>query len=100
MAAMRHKSQRGDVLARQLIEVLTEGGALLRYPAYARSGILHTGDVLKLVQPLHRFDRHMDDGAGRNVVDDDRNADHVADRLAVLIKSFLHRLVPLRRGDY
>src|SRR5579863_5261224 len=75
MAAVGHESQRGDILAGQLIEVLTHGRALLREPRHVRSGVLDAGDVFELVQPLHGLDRHVDHRPARDVVDDNGNAD-------------------------
>src|SRR5579885_1305758 len=53
--------------------------------------VLDAGDVLELVEPRHRLDRHVDHRACRDVVDDDRNADRVVDRLEVLVHPFLGR---------
>ena len=99
MAAMRHEPERGDVLAGQLIEIFTEHGALLRHTGHIRGRVLHPGDVLKLVQALHCFDRHVDHGSRRDVVNDDRNADRVVDRLEVLVKPFLRRLIVIGCDD-
>ena len=46
MAAMRHEAERGDVLARHLVEVLAHGRALLRHPRHVGGGVLDAGDVL------------------------------------------------------
>ena len=97
MAAMRHEAERGRVFARELVEVLAHRRALLRHPHHIRGRVLHAGDVLKLVQPLHRVDRHVDHRARRDIVDDDRNADRIVDRLEVLIEAFLRRLVVIGR---
>ena len=53
----------------------------------------------KLEQALHGVDRHVDHRAGRDVVDDDRDADGVVDRLEVLVEPFLGRLVVVGRDD-
>ena len=73
--------------------------ALLRHARHVGGGVLHAGDVLQLKQPLHGVDRHVDDRAARNVVDDDRDADGVVDRLVVLVQPFLRRLVVIGRDD-
>ena len=54
---------------------------------------------LQLVEPLHRLDRHVDDRTRRDVVDDDRDADRVVDRLEVLVHPLLRGLVVIRRDD-
>ena len=54
---------------------------------------------LQLEQPLHGVDRHVDHRAAGNIVDDDRNADGVVDRLVVLVEPFLRRLVVIGRDD-
>ena len=71
--------------------------ALLRDARHVGGGVLHAGDVLQLIEPLHGVDVDVDDRAGRNVVHDDRNADRVVDRLEVLVEPFLGRLVVVRR---
>ena len=53
----------------------------------------------KLVKPLHGVDRHVDHRTRRNIVDEDRDADRVVDRLEVLIEPFLRRLVVIGRDD-
>ena len=53
----------------------------------------------KFAKPLHRVDRHVDDAARRDVVDDDRNADRVVDGPEVLVEPFLGRLVVIGRDD-
>ena len=97
MAAMGHETQRGDVLAGQLIEVLAHRRALLRHARHVRGGVLDAGDVLQFEQPRHGVDRHVDHRAPRNVVDDDRNADGVVDRLVVRVEPVLRRLVVIGR---
>ena len=99
MAAMRHEAERGDVLAGHLVEILTDRRALLRHPRHIGGGVLDAGDVLALEQPLHGVDRHIDDRPAGDVVDDDRNADGVVDRLVVLVQPFLGRLVVIGRHD-
>jgi len=89
MAAMGHEAERSDVLAGQLIEIFTERRTLLRHAGHVRGRVLHPGDVLKFVQTLHCIDRHVDHRSHGNVVDDDRNANRVVDRLVVLVKAFL-----------
>ncbi len=59
----------------------------------------HAGDVLQLEQARHGLDRHVDHRARRDVVDDDRDADRVVDRLEVLVEALLGRLVVVRRDD-
>ena len=54
---------------------------------------------LQLEEPRHRRDRHVDDRARRDVVDDDRDADRVVHRLEVLVEPFLGRLVVVGRDD-
>ena len=56
-------------------------------------------DIGQFVKPLHGVDRHVDDATRRNIVDDDRNADGVVDRLEMLIKALLRRLVVIGRDD-
>ena len=99
MPAMRHEAERGRVLARELVEVLAHRRALLRDAHDVGGRILHAGDVVKLEQPHHGVDRHVDHRARRNIVDDDRDADRVVDRLEVLIEPFLRGLVVIGRDD-
>ena len=73
--------------------------ALLRHAHHVGGRVLHAGDVLQLEQPRHRLDRHVDHRARRDVVDDDRNADGVVDRLEVLVHALLRRLVVIGRDD-
>ena len=73
------------------------GQALAAGTHQVGGGVLHAGNVLELEQALHGVDRHVDHRPGRDVVDDDRNADRVVDRLEVLIEPFLRRLVVVRR---
>ena len=94
---MRHEAERGRVLAGELVEARAHGRALLRDAHHVGGRVLHAGDVLQLEQPLHGVDRHVDHRARRDVVDDDRNADGVVDRLEVLVKPFLRRLVVVGR---
>ena len=72
-------------------------GALLRHPHHVGGRVLDAGDVLQLEQPLHGVDRHVDHRTRRDVVDDDRNADRIVDRLEVLVEPFLGRLVVIGR---
>ena len=51
----------------------------------------------QLEQPLHGVDRHVDHRAGRDVVDDDGDADRVVDGLVVLVEPLLGRLVVIGR---
>ena len=44
--------------------------------------ILDARDIPQFVKPLHGIDRHIDDRTRRNIVDDDRNAHGIVDRLA------------------
>ena len=85
------------VASRQLVEILAHRRALLRHPDHAGGGILDAGDVLQFEQPLHGIDRHVDHRARRDVVDDDRNADRIVDRLEVLVEALLGRLVVVGR---
>ena len=62
-------------------------------------GVLDADDVLQLEKPRHGLDRHVDHRARRDVVDDDRDADRVVDRLEVLVEPFLGRLVVVGRHD-
>ena len=73
--------------------------ALARDAREVAGRILHADDVLELVEPLHRVDRHVDDAARRDVVDHDRNADGVVDRLEMAVEPFLRRLVVIGRDD-
>ena len=61
--------------------------------------VLDADDVLQLEEPRHGLDRHVDHRARRDVVDDDRNADRVVDRLEVLVEALLVRLVVIGRHD-
>ncbi len=97
VAAMGVERQRRAVLTRELVEALAKRGALLRCPHRIGGRVLHPGDVLQVIQPLHGLDGHVDHRAAGDVVDDDRNADRVVDRLEVLIEPFLGRLVVVRR---
>ena len=89
--------QRGHVLARQLEEVGPERVALRRHPGEVARRVLHAGDVGEFVEPLHGLDRHVDDGARRDVVDDDGDADRIVDRLEVAVKALLAGLVVIGR---
>ncbi len=71
--------------------------ALQADPVDLAGRVLDAGDVLQLEQPRHRLDRHVDHRARRDVVDDDRNADRVVDRLEVLVEPFLVGLVVVGR---
>ena len=51
------------------------------------------------IEALHGVDRHVDHRARRDVVDDDRNADRVVDRLEVLVHALLRGLVVIGRDD-
>ena len=97
VAAVGVEAERGDVLAGELVEVLAHRHALLRHPRHVGGRVLHAGDVLQLIEPLHRVDVDVDDRAGGNVVHDDRNADRVVDRLEVLVEPLLGRLVVVGR---
>ena len=99
MAAVRHEAERRRVLAGELVEVRPHRGALLRDAHHVGGRVLYARDVLQLEQALHRVDRHVDHRARRNVVDDDRNADRVVDRLEVLVEPLLRRLVVVGRHD-
>ena len=99
VAAMRHEAERGDVLARKLVEVGPHRGALLRHARHVGGRVLHAGNVLEFKQARHGVDRHVDDGAAGNIVDDDRDADGIVDRLVVLVEAFLGRLVVVGRDD-
>ena len=97
MAAMGHEAQRRDIFAGQLIEILAHRRALLRHPRHVGGGILDAGDVLQFEQPRHGLDRHVDHRAAGDVIDQDRNADGVVDRLKVRIEPVLGRLVVIGR---
>ena len=73
--------------------------SLARHAADVAGRVLHADDVGKLAQPFHRVDRHVDDAAGRDVVNDDRDPDRVVDGLEVLVKPFLRRLVVVGGHD-
>jgi len=62
-----------------------------------RRRVLHADDVLELIEPRHRGVRHIDHGARRDVVDQDRDADSVVHGLEVLVEPFLRRLVVVGR---
>ena len=81
----RHGGERRHVLARELDEIRPQRVALLGDAADVAGRVLDADDVLELVEPLHRVDAHVDDAARRDVVDEDRNADGVVDRLEVPI---------------
>ena len=97
MPAGRHGGKRRDVLARQLDEVRSELLALRRHAGHIGRRILHTDDVREAVETRHGVDRHVDHGPGRDVVDDDRNANRVVYRLEVLVEPVLARLVVVGR---
>ena len=96
---MRHHRKRRHVLARQLEEVRPQLGPLQRCARQRGRRILDADDVAELVEPLHRVDRHVDDRARRDVVDDDRDADRIVHRLEVLVHPLLRGLVVVRRDD-
>src|SRR3974390_494707 len=96
---MRHEAERSAVLAGHLVEVPAHRFALLRDAHHIGSRVLHTGDVLAFEEPLYRVDRHVDDRARRDVVDDDWNTDRVVDRLEVLVQALLRGLVVVGRDD-
>ena len=73
--------------------------ALLRDARHVGGRVLHARDVLELIEPLHGVDRHVDHRARRDVVDDDRNADRVVDRLEVLVHALLRGLVVIGGDD-
>ena len=56
---MRHESERGDILAGKLIEVLAYRRTLLRHPHDIGGRVLDAGDVFQLEQPIHGVDRHI-----------------------------------------
>ena len=93
MRARRHAGQRRHVLARQLDEIGPHGVALQRHAGDIAGGILDADDVLQLIQPRHRVNRHIDHRARRNIVDDNGNANRIIDRLEMLIQAFLRRPV-------
>jgi len=97
MAAMGHVTQHGGILTRQLVEILTQFGALLRDPHHARGRVLDAGYILQLEQPRHGVHAHVDHRTRRNIVDDDRNSDRIVDRLEVLVHALLGRLVVVGR---
>ena len=97
MPAVRHEPERGRVLAGQLIEPLAHCRALLRDPHHVGGRVFHARDVVELEQARHGIDGHVDHRTRRNVVDDDRNADGIIDRLEVLIKPLLRGLIVIRR---
>ena len=97
MTAVGIEAECGRVLAGELIEIRPHRGALLRDARHVGGRILDAGDIFQLEQPLHGVDRHVDHRTRRNIVDDDRNADRIVDRLEVLIKPFLSRLVVIGR---
>ena len=69
------------------------------FPGDPGRRVLHPDDVLQLRQLRHRLDRHVDDRARRNIVDDDRDADGIVDRLEMAIEAALVRLVVIG-GDH
>src|SRR5215831_12767995 len=97
MATVGHKAQCGRILTGKLGKIGAERLALLRYPYHACGRVLDTGDILQIEQPLHGVDRHVDHRPRWNIVDDDRDTDGVVDRLEMLVKPFLGRLVVIRR---
>ena len=97
MTARGIEGERGHVLARKLDEIRPHGLPLQRDAREIAGRILHARDVLQFEQPLHGVDRHVDHRAGRDVVDDDRNADRVVHRLEMLVHAFLGRLVVIGR---
>src|SRR6185437_6657359 len=97
VAPRRHIGERRHILARKLDEIGAEGVALLRHPRQVAGRVLDADDVFEPVKPLHRLDRHVDDAAAGDVVDEDRNADGVVDGLEMLIEALLRRLVVVGR---
>ncbi len=99
MAAMRHEAESRRVLAGELDEIRAHGVPLLADAGDVGGRILHADDVLQLVEPRHRIDRHVDHRAAGDVVDDDRDADRVVDRLEMGVHAVLGRLVVIGRDD-
>ncbi len=99
ITAMRHDAQRCHVLTGELDEIGTQMVALQRRSRQIAGRILHAGDILQLEKALHRLDRDIHHRARRNVVDDDRDADGVVDRLEMMVKALLVRLVVIGRND-
>ena len=99
MTTVGHEAQRRGILARQQVELRPHRKALLRGTCEVRGRILHPDDVLQREAARHGLDRHVDDRAGGNVVDDDGDIDRVVDRLVVLVEAFLGRLVVIGRDD-
>ena len=99
VAAMSHEAERGGVLAGKLEEVGTHGPALLADPGDVGRRVLHADNVRKLIEPRHGIDRHVDHRAGRNIIDEDRDADRIVDRLEMRVHACLGRLVVIGRDD-
>ena len=70
---------------------------LLRDARQISRRILNARNVLQLEQSRHCLDRHVNNGAWRDVVDDDRDSDCIVHRLEVFVHTFLRRLVVIRR---
>ena len=98
VAAMRHQGERRRVLAGELHEVGSHGVALQACARQVGGGVLDADDVVAIVEELlHRLHAHVDDGARRDVVDDERDGDRVGHRLEMRIEAALARLVVIGR---
>ncbi len=93
MPAVRHEAEHGGVLARKLDEILAAREPLLGDARHVGGRILDADHVLQLAAARQRRHRDIDDGARRDVVDEDRQVDRIADRLEVPVEAFLGRLV-------
>ena len=81
----------------KLVEIAANLLALLADAIDLAGGVLDAGDVLQFEQPGHGLHAHVDYRARRDVVNNDRDADGVVDRLVVLIEPFLVWLVVVGR---
>jgi hypothetical protein len=82
----------------KLDEILAAGDPLLRHAGKVTGRVLHADDVGQLGKLPHRGGHHVDHRPGRDVVDDDRNADLV-ERAEMGDQALLRRLVVVGRDD-
>ena len=66
-------------------------------PSDVGGGILDAGDARQLGQALHGLGQNIDDGARRDVVDNDGNIGGIVQRLKMLIKTLLIRSIVIAR---
>ena len=99
MAAGGEEGERGVVFAGELAEIGADGGAGVERAGEVGGRILDADDVLVAGEAGHGLDRHVDDAAGRDVVDDDRQVDGVGDGAEVEIHALLCGPVVIGRDD-